>query len=101
MAYAAILHVGGDYSRSWEIWARRFNSDANGVATDGIHWRPANNDATAWSADRMLLDTANYTNYTVTKTGGGASGTQWAISITGNAASASQVAWSGVTGKPD
>ena len=34
-----------------------------------------------------LLHSANYTNYTVTKTGGGASGT-WPISISGNAASA-------------
>ena len=34
-----------------------------------------------------LLHSANYTSYTVTKTGGGASGT-WPISISGNAASA-------------
>ena len=34
-----------------------------------------------------MLDSGNYTNYTVTKTGGGASGT-WPISISGNAASA-------------
>lgn len=37
---------------------------------------------------RTLLDSANYTAYTVTKTGAGASGT-WGISITGNAATAS------------
>lgn len=35
-----------------------------------------------------ILDTSNYTYYTVTKTGTGATGT-WNISITGNAASAS------------
>ena len=34
--------------------------------------------------NRILLSNANYTDYTVTKTGGGASGT-WGISITGNA----------------
>lgn len=34
-----------------------------------------------------------------TKTGGGASGT-WGINITGNANTATSVAWSGVTGKP-
>ena len=47
----------------------------------------------------LVLTAANYTSYTPTKTGGGASGT-WGISITGNAATASSVAWSGITGKP-
>lgn len=36
-----------------------------------------------------LLSAENYTNYTVTKTGGGASGT-WGIGISGNAATASR-----------
>lgn len=40
-----------------------------------------------WSNWSTLLDNNNYTTYTVTKTGGGASGT-WGISITGNAATA-------------
>jgi hypothetical protein len=39
---------------------------------------------TAW---QTILDSNNYTSYTVTKTGGGASGS-WGISITGNAATA-------------
>jgi hypothetical protein len=39
------------------------------------------------SAWTRVLTHRNYTNYTVTKTGGGASGT-WGISITGTAASA-------------
>lgn len=39
------------------------------------------------SAWTRVLTHRNYTNYTVTKTGGGASGT-WGISITGNAATA-------------
>lgn len=46
-----------------------------------------------------ILTNENYTAYTVTKTGSGASGT-WGINITGNAATASSVAWSGITGKP-
>ena len=54
---------------------------------------------TAWVESAELLHTSNYTSYTVTKTGGGASGT-WGISISGNASSASSVPWSGVTGKP-
>ena len=40
-----------------------------------------------WQDWRIHLDSSNYTSYTVTKTGTGASGT-WGISITGNAATA-------------
>ena len=40
-----------------------------------------------WTAWKTILDSANYTSYTVTKTGSGASGT-WGISINGNAATA-------------
>ena len=43
-----------------------------------------------WRAWRALLDNTNYTSYTVTKSGGGASGT-WAIGISGNAATASKL----------
>ena len=51
----------------------------------GLYWRTANNNFNGgW---RTILDSSNYTTYTVTKTGGGASGT-WGISITGNAATA-------------
>ena len=35
----------------------------------------------------VVLTASNYTNYTVTKTGAGASGTNWGISITGSSAS--------------
>ena len=54
----------------------------------------------AWSSWRRLMDDkcigsyaltpSNYANYTVTKTGGGASGT-WGIGITGNAATATRL----------
>lgn len=53
----------------------------------------------SWAESAELLHTQNYTSYTVTKTGSGASGT-WGISISGNASSASSVPWSGVSGKP-
>ena len=43
-----------------------------------------------WGPWFTLLHSGNYTDYTVTKTGSGASGT-WGISITGNAATASKV----------
>jgi hypothetical protein len=45
------------------------------------------NKATNWSEWAKVLLSTNYTDYTVTKTGGGASGDSWAIGITGNAAS--------------
>lgn len=38
--------------------------------------------ASAWQAERAILDSTNYVDYTVTKTGSGASGT-WPINITG------------------
>ena len=42
---------------------------------------------TSWGDWAKIIDSSNYTDYTVTKTGTGASGT-WEISITGNAATA-------------
>lgn len=50
----------------------------------------------AWAEGAELLHTANYTEYTVTKSGSGASGT-WGINVTGSAGS---VAWGNVSGKP-
>lgn len=47
----------------------------------------------------VLLTSNNYITYTVKKDGTGASGT-WEISISGNAKTATNVAWSGVTDKP-
>ena len=44
-----------------------------------------------WQAWRKVLDSSNYTSYTVTKTGSGASGT-WRINISGNAATATKLA---------
>ena len=45
------------------------------------------------------LTTSNYNSYAPTLKGTGASGT-WGISISGNAATATNVPWSGITGKP-
>jgi len=47
----------------------------------------------------VTLNAANYNNYSPTLSGTGATGT-WPISVTGNAGSASSVAWTGVTNKP-
>lgn len=51
----------------------------------GLHYQSFN--STTWGARRVVLESVNYTNYTVTKTGGGASGS-WGINITGNATTA-------------
>lgn len=58
----------------------------------GIYWRTGsitttNSVATISSNWYKVLDSNNYTDYTVTKTGTGATGT-WGINITGNAATA-------------
>lgn len=56
--------------------------------TDGIYWRQIRYGTNyGWF---KLLDSSNYTNYTVTKTGSGASGT-WGINITGNAGTATKL----------
>ena len=54
----------------------------------GLHYQSFN--STTWGARRVVLESSNYSNYTVTKTGGGASGT-WGIDITGNANSATSL----------
>lgn len=56
--------------------------------TAGIYWRQIRYGTNyGWF---KLLDSNNYTNYTVTKTGSGASGT-WGINITGNAGTATKL----------
>ena len=57
--------------------------------TNGIYWRQIRNGTNyGWYT---LLDSNNYTSYTVKKNGTGASGT-WGIGITGNAATATKLA---------
>ena len=57
--------------------------------SDSIYWKTVRNGSLAHSAWAKVLDSLNYTSYTVTKTGSGASGT-WGIGISGNAATASK-----------
>lgn len=77
--YGFLFNMTNGSDEIHQIWAERNGSlqHRSGTAS-GID--------TAW---RNILDSANYNAYTVTKTGGGASGT-WGISITGNAATASK-----------
>ena len=49
--------------------------------SEGLYWR---NGGASWGNWHQILDSGNYTDYTVTKTGTGASGS-WGISITGTA----------------
>lgn len=85
------LNDGGTYHSvlQFDQWGESSGGLCKQLAlTDGgnIWFRNASS-ATAWGAWKKLLDSSNYTTYTVTKAGGGASGT-WNINITGNAATA-------------
>ena len=59
------------------------------VVPMGLWYRALRDYEDDWYSWRKLLDSVTYTEYTVTKTGGGASGT-WGIGISGNAATASK-----------
>lgn len=69
--------------------------DSKNTESYGIKFRTGWNN-TYLGKWESILDTSNYTYYTVTKTGTGATGT-WDINITGSAGS---VAWGNITGKP-
>ncbi len=59
-----------------------------GFSSDGNVYYRAGDKQTSW---KTIFDSSNYTSYTVTKTGSGASGT-WGISVSGNAATATKLA---------
>lgn len=80
-AIISISRHAGDYTSQLG-----FSSNGNLYYREGVG-------ATAW---KTILTSSNYTSYTVTKTGGGASGT-WGINVTGSAGS---VAWANVSGRP-
>lgn len=88
-------------------WGDQFYTDIFAGPNDartqyGIQWRQIAFGAISSGRQggwRLLLDDYNYKNYTVTKTGEGASGT-WNINISGTAAKANSVAWANVSGKP-
>ena len=103
---------GNSQYKDWIIMDCYSGSDVGGGVAIGVNRQSLGayimrSDATrtAWAESAELLHTKNYTSYTVTKTGGGASGT-WGINITGKAStagtadSANAVAWGNVSGKP-
>ena len=70
--------VGANVGNAIALKAYRYGS--SNLEYRGHAWRSQTNEPTWYT----VLNSANYTDYTVTKTGSGASGT-WGISITGNA----------------
>lgn len=87
LAGTAIFQWGASDTNKTQLYITPHNNSgvSNPAANEMLFYTSNGSDYTsAWT---RVLTHRNYTNYTVTKTGGGASGT-WGISITGNAATA-------------
>ena len=91
LAGTAIFQWGASDTNKTQLYITPYNS--SGVSNPAVNEMLfyTSNGSGYTSAWTRVLTHRNYTNYTVTKTGGGASGT-WGISITGNAATATKVA---------
>lgn len=85
-----ILHFYWDNSGGWD--AQLSIPTAHNAPAQ---WRAMSSGT--WCDWKSLLDNTNYTDYTVTKTGSGASGT-WGINISGNAATSTKLGSSTVGG---
>ena len=91
---------GTNYNLPSNAWYHIFTSqgdDTNyatqlalGMTTTDIAYRIRNGSATAWNGWNTIIHSGNYTSYTVTKIGTGASGT-WGINVSGNAATAAKL----------
>ena len=56
MGYAAVMNVGSDLYRGWQIWNSRNDHK--------LYWRPAISDASAWkSTPHIILDSNNWSSY--------------------------------------
>lgn len=87
LAGTAIFQWGASDTNKTQLYITPYNnSGVRNPAVNEMLFYTSNGSGytSAWT---RVLTHRNYTNYTVTKTGGGASGT-WGISITGNAATA-------------
>lgn len=90
LAGTAIFQWGASDTNKTQLYITPHdNSGVSNPAADEMLFYTSNGSGytSAWT---RVLTHRNYTNYTVTKTGGGASGT-WGISITGNAATANRI----------
>lgn len=87
LAGTAIFQWGASDTNKTQLYITPHNNSgvSNPAANEMLFY--TSNGSGYISAWTRVLTHRNYTNYTVTKTGGGASGT-WGISITGTAASA-------------
>lgn len=87
LAGTAIFQWGASNTNKTQLYITPYNN--SGVSNPAVNEMLfyTSNGSGYTSAWTRVLTHRNYTNYTVTKTGGGASGT-WGISITGNAATA-------------
>lgn len=87
LAGTAIFQWGASDTNKTQLYITPYNN--SGVSNPAVNEMLfyTSNGGGYTSAWTRVLTHRNYTNYTVTKTGGGASGT-WGISITGNAATA-------------
>lgn len=94
---AAMIHAAEDNptgAAGWchaisMAWGAGSNTDwisqlAFGVQKNDGLWYRTNSSSCVGKGWKRVLDSSNYTSYTVTKTGGGASGT-WGINVTGQA----------------
>lgn len=85
LAGTAIFQWGASDTNKTQLYITPYNN--SGVSNPAVNEMLfyTSNGSSYTSAWTRVLTHRNYTNYTVTKTGGGASGT-WGISITGSAA---------------
>lgn len=90
LAGTAIFQWGASDTNKTQLYITPHNNSgvSNPAANEMLFY--TSNGSGYTSAWTRVLTHRNYTNYTVTKTGGGASGT-WRISITGNAATANRI----------
>ena len=90
LAGTAIFQWGANDTNKTQLYITPHNNSgvSNPAANEMLFY--TSNGSGYTSAWTRVLTHRNYTNYTVTKTGGGASGT-WGISITGNAATANRI----------
>lgn len=93
LAGTAIFQWGASDTNKTQLYITPHNNSgvSNPAANEMLFY--TSNGSGYTSAWTRVLTHRNYTNYTVTKTGGGARGT-WGISITGSAP------WANITGKP-
>ena len=90
LAGTAIFQWGASDTNKTQLYITPHNNSgvSNPAANEMLFY--TSNGSGYTSAWTRVLTHRNYTNYTVTKTGGGASGT-WGISITGSAATANRI----------